>query len=145
MSDVHGETQFGRQTFRGTVEQVGVGRLDRAARGADHVQMRVLGSLVDRCALAQVRVPDQAEPLQEFERAVDRRGVGRGAVGPGFRAQPGADVLGRRVLERRDRRQHLPPLGGQPQPALAQPFGERSASALCSWATREAYARGGAG
>src|SRR3712207_8213967 len=57
-------------------EQRGVGRGDVAAGGADHVQVRVLGGVVDRRPLAQVRVPDQAEPLEQLEGPVDRRRVG---------------------------------------------------------------------
>ena len=84
VTHVDGETQIGRQTFRGAVEQVRRDRGDLPAGLADDVQVRVLGGVVDRRPLAQVGVPDQAEPLEQLEVAVDRRGVRRGAA----RARP---------------------------------------------------------
>ena len=92
--------------------------------------MGVLGGVVDRRALAQVGVPDQAEPLEELEVAVDGRRVGGGAPGTGLLAQPGTDGVGGGVLQLRDRRQHLRALGGQPQTAGPQPLGERRRAVL---------------
>ena len=101
VTHVDGETQIGRQTFRRAVEQVRRGRGDLAAGLADDVQVRVLGGVVDRRALAQVGVPDQAEPLEQLEVAVDGRGVGRGAARAGLLAQPRADRLGGGVVQGR--------------------------------------------
>ena len=104
------------------------GRPRRSRRTrADDVQVRVLGGVVDRRALAQVGVPHQAEPLEQLEVAVDGRGVRRGrAGGRPPRAAGRRSPRGWRAPARRPR--PAPARAGrQPQPAGAQPLGERCA------------------
>jgi 4-amino-4-deoxychorismate lyase len=85
---------------------------DGLACVADDVDVFVLRRTVGRGAVIEVRVPDDAEFLEQFEGAVDggEVDVGHGVV----------DLFRRRVVEVAHRGQDLLTLGGHPQPALAQ-------------------------
>ena len=127
MTHVHGETQFGRQTFRRAVEQVRrrptrprrtTGRR-RAGAGA-----RPRGRPAPPCPGGCAR-PGRAA---RAARGCGRRSRCPGAApsGPGLLAQPRADRLRGGVLQRgRPPRAPAARCGGQPQAAGAQPLGER--------------------
>ena len=74
------------------------------------------GGVVGRSAVAQVRVLDEPDLLEQLQRAVDRRDVhARRAFD-----DPGMDVLGRCVTEIGHRFEDELTLGGQPEAARSQ-------------------------
>ena len=81
----------------------------------------MLGEVVARRPVVDVRVPDQAELLQRLERAVD------GRCGHRVRAVGGHgihDLVGGGVTEPPDGRQHALALRGQALAARPQPLAE---------------------
>ena len=90
-------------------------------RVADDVDVLVLGRAVGRRAVAEVGVPDEAELLEQLERAVDG-----GDVDAGHRL---ADLLRRGVAELAHGGQHLLALRRDAQPA-ARAGARRGSSAM---------------
>ena len=94
-----------------------VNRDDAVAIPADQVEVLVVGDrVVRRRAVAEVRVPDQAELLEDLERAVDGGDVDR----RGLLAHPRQHLVGGGVAEGVDRAQDQLALRGQPVALLPQ-------------------------
>src|SRR3954447_15200507 len=77
--DVDGEAPVRGDPCHGLVEHVGWHLLDRAAYPADEMEMvGIVGRVVGRCAVAEVRVRYQTELFEQLERAIDGRQVDAG-------------------------------------------------------------------
>lgn len=110
------EPLVGEQPPREGVDKVGIGVTDGPARMADDMDVLVLGRPVGRCAVTEVRVPDEPDLLEQFERAVDGRDVDV--------VDRLADLLGSCVAEGAHRSQHLLALRRHAQAAGPQARGQ---------------------
>ncbi len=110
------EPAFVGQSSDQAVDQI-VGCVDDATTSvADHVNVFIIRESKGRRAVAEMGVPEQAELLEQLNRAIDG---GRVDIGDG-----GTDSFRRRVFEGAHRVQHLPALGSHSQTPLMQPLCE---------------------
>ena len=117
MGDVGLEAGGGVQRGDQAGHRRGLQLRDPLAFPADQVHVLGLGGqVVPGCAVAQVRVADQADLLQQLQCPVDGREIDPGRAAPDL----GVNVLRRRVLEAADCLQHQLALGGDPVAPGAQ-------------------------
>src|SRR3954465_8974405 len=117
VTGVDGEPVLGRDPAHRTLDDLCRHLLDASALPADEVEVvRVVGGVVGRRAVAEMGVGDEAELLEQLERAID----GRDVDAAGGAAYPLGDLVGGGVAERGDGLEDELALRGEPVAARAE-------------------------